>query len=171
VTQNRGLHHIAYWTDDLDEAMRRATELLGVGPFRVIEHVDLGQFLFRGEPAVLDHSAAFAQWGPVLLELNIAHDVRPSALRDALGIAPGAVSHTSWWTTDLAAESEHLAASGCALLTSSVGGAVADWFTGGTLFAHPIEIHQPTPPVRAMWASLADGSTYPDLTTPETAQS
>jgi uncharacterized membrane-anchored protein YjiN (DUF445 family) len=44
---------------------------------------------------------------------------------------------------------------GCALLTSSVGGAVANWFTGGSLFAHPIEIHQPTPGVLGMWTSLA----------------
>src|SRR5580693_5054565 len=151
---NRGLHHIAYWTDDLDVAMKQATDLLGVGPFRVIEHVGLGDFRFRGEPAVLDHSAAFAQWGAVILELNVAHDVQPPALRDALGIAPGAVSHTSWYTDDLAAEGEHLAASGCALLTTSAGGAVANWFTGGALFAHPIEIHQPTAAVLGMWSAV-----------------
>ena len=155
---HRGLHHIAYWTDDLDAAMKQATRLLGVGPFRVIEHVGLGDFRFRGEPAVLDHSAAFAQWGPVILELNVAHDVQPPELRDALGIAPGAVSHTSWYTGDLAAEGEHLEASGCALLTTSVGGAVANWFTGGALFAHPIEIHQPTAPVLGMWAAVRNES-------------
>jgi hypothetical protein len=159
MTATRGLHHIAYWTDDLDAAMRQATKLLGVGPFKVIEHVGLGDFRFRGEPAVLDHSAAFTQWGPVILELNVAHDVQPPELRAALGIAPGAVSHTSWYTDDLAAESAHLEHSGCALLTTSVGGAVANWFTGGPLFAHPIEIHQPTPPVLGMWASVRDEST------------
>lgn len=157
----RGLHHIAYWTDDLDAAMAAATALLGVGPFRVIQHVDLGEFRFQGEPATLDHSAAFAQWGPVILELNVVHEVQPPQLRAALGIAPGAVSHTSWWTTDLAAERAHLEGAGCALLTSSVGGAVADWFSGGALFAHPIEIHQPTPPVLRMWGSLPEGSIYP----------
>ncbi|MDP9026353.1 MAG: VOC family protein [Actinomycetota bacterium] len=156
----RGLHHIGYWTDDLDVAMAQAAKLLGVGPFRVIEHVKLGDFRFRGEPAVLDHSAAFAQWGPVILELNVAHEVRPPGLRAALGVAPGAVSHTSWWTNDLAAEGAHLEAAGCALLTTSVGGAVADWFTGGSLFAHPIEIHQPTAPVLGMWGSLREGSIY-----------
>jgi Glyoxalase/Bleomycin resistance protein/Dioxygenase superfamily len=150
----RGLHHIAYWTDDLDRAMRDAERLLGVGPFRVIEHVPLGRFRFRDEPALLDHSAAFAAWGPVILELNQVHAVEPSELRDALGVAPGAVSHVSWWTTDLGAERSHMAASGCALLTSSEGGAVADWFSGGSLFAHPVEIHEPTAGVRAMWDSL-----------------
>jgi hypothetical protein len=158
MTATRGLHHIAYWTDDLDAAMKQATELLGVGPFKVIEHVGLGDFRFRGEPAVLDHSAAFTQWGPVILELNVAHDVQPPELRAALGIAPGAVSHTSWYTDDLAAEGAHLENAGCALLTTSVGGAVANWFTGGPLFAHPIEIHQPTPPVLGMWASVREES-------------
>jgi Glyoxalase/Bleomycin resistance protein/Dioxygenase superfamily len=155
---NRGLHHIGYWTDDLDAAMKQATDLLGVGPFTVIEHVGLGDFRFQGKPALLDHSAAFAQWGPVVLELNVVHDVRPAELRTALGIAPGAVSHTSWYTDDLVAEGEHLEASSCALLTTSVGGAVANWFGGGSLFAHPIEIHRPTAPVLGMWSAVREAS-------------
>jgi len=85
----------------------------------------------------------------------VAHRVEPDALREALGISPGAVSHTSWWTNDLAAEGQHMAESGCALITSSVSGAVANWFSGGPLFAHPIEIHQPTEGVWNMWKSLA----------------
>lgn len=153
-TARRGLHHIAYWTDDLATAMADAEALLGVGPFRVIEHVPLGDFRFQGEPAVLDHSAAFAAWGPVLLELNQVHDVHPPELRAALGISAGSVSHVSWWTEDLAAEGRHMSSNGCALLTTSVGGAVADWFGGGRLFAHPVEIHQPTAVVRGMWDSL-----------------
>ena len=33
------LHHIGYWVDDLDAAMKRWHRDLGVGPFQVIEHV------------------------------------------------------------------------------------------------------------------------------------
>ena len=150
----RGLHHIGYWTDDLDAAMAQAQRVLGVGPFQVLEHVDLGDFRFRGEPAVLDHSAAFTAWGPVLLELNVVHAVAPAALRDALGIRAGAVSHVAWTTEDLSAERQHMARAGCALLTTSVGGAVADWFSGGPLFGHPIEIHQPPQGVLDFWQSL-----------------
>ena len=149
----RGLHHIGYWTDDLDAAMAQATRLLGVGPFHVLEHVDLGDFRFRGEPATLDHSAAFASWGPVLLELDLVHEVWPAALREALDVRPGTVSHVAWTTGDLGAEREHLTAAGCGLLTTSVGGAVADWFSA-PLFGHPVEIHEPGPPVLAFWASV-----------------
>lgn len=152
----RGLHHIGYWVDDLDAATAQARQLLGVGPFHVLEHVDLGDFRFQGAPAVLDHSAAFTAWGPVLLELNAVHRVEPDELRESLRIAPGSVSHVAWTTDDLEVETEHLAAAGCPLLTTSVGGAVANWFGGGPLFGHPIEIHQPPPGVQAFWQSLFD---------------
>ncbi len=152
----RGLHHIGYWTDDLDAAMAQATRLLGVGPFHVLEHVDLGDFRFRGEAATLDHSAAFAPWGAVLLELDQVHEVRPAALREALGVRPGTVSHVAWTTDDLGAERDHMTGAGCGLLTTSEGGAVADWFSGGELFGHPVEIHQPSAPVLAFWESVRD---------------
>jgi len=42
--KRRGLHHIGYWVDDLDVAMADAQRLLGVGPFKVLEHIDLGDF-------------------------------------------------------------------------------------------------------------------------------
>lgn len=151
----RGLHHIGYWTSDLDIAMEQASRLLGVGPFQVLEHVNLGEFRFRGESAVLDHSAAFASWGPVLLELNVLHEVQPAELRDVLGVRHGAVSHVAWTTDDLQSEREHMSWGGCPLLTTSVGGAVADWFSGGSLFGHPIEIHQPTAGVLDFWRSVA----------------
>ncbi len=154
----RGLHHIGYWTGDLDAAMAQAARLLGVGPFHVLPHVDLGDFRFRGEPATLDHSAAFAAWGPVLLELDQVHEVRPAALREALGVRPGTVSHVAWIAGDLGAEREHMTGAGCGWLTTSVGGAVADWFTGGGLFGHPVEIHQPTAPVLAFWESVRAGA-------------
>jgi len=157
VSGVRGLHHIGYWVDDLPAAMAQATQLLGVGPFRVLEHVDLGEFRFRGATAVLDHTAAFTSWGPVLLELNVVHEVDPPELRTALGIRPGAVSHVAWTTDDLAVENQHMEAAGCGLLTTSVGGAVANWFTGGPLFDHPIEVHQPPQGVLNFWRSIAKG--------------
>ena len=47
----RGLHHIGYWTDDLDAAMAQAERLLGVGPFQVLAHVDLGDRR-AGQPGI-----------------------------------------------------------------------------------------------------------------------
>jgi len=33
------LHHVGYWVDDLDAALKRWNTDLGVGPFQVIDHV------------------------------------------------------------------------------------------------------------------------------------
>ncbi len=149
-----GLHHIGYWVDDLAAAVTWAEEVLGAGPFTVLERIDLGEgFRFRGGPAVLDHSAAFGQWGPVILELGQVHDVTPE-LGAALRVGHGNVSHVAWTTDDLSVEASGLAAAGCPLLTTSRSGAWADWFEGGPVFGHPIEVHQPTPPVLGMWGAV-----------------
>ena len=122
------------------------------GRSSVLKHVDLGDFRFRGEPATLDHSAAFAAWGPVLLELDQVHEVRPACAargpRRAAGHGqPRGLDHRRSGRGTGA-----LAAAGCGLLTTSAGGAVADWFSGGSLFGHPVEIHQPAQPVLDFWA-------------------
>ncbi|GAA2644700.1 VOC family protein [Paractinoplanes durhamensis] len=151
------IHHIGYWVDDLAAAVDWAGRVLGAGPFTVVEHVDLGAgFRFRGEPAVLDHSAAFGQWGSIILELGVVHDVTPELGR-ALNVGHGNVSHLAWTTDDLDAEGARMADAGCPLLTTSRAGAWADWFDGGPVFGHPVEIHQPTAGVLAMWRGLKHG--------------
>jgi len=151
------LHHIGYWVDDMEAAIAWATDVLKAGPFTTVEHIDLGDgFRFRGEPAVLDHSAAFGQWGSVLLELDQVHEVTPE-LGAALGVRHGNVSHVAWTTGDLGREGARMEAAGCPLLTTSQAVAWADWFEGGPLFGHPVEIHQPTPPVLGMWAAIRGG--------------
>jgi catechol 2,3-dioxygenase-like lactoylglutathione lyase family enzyme len=148
------LHHIGYGVDDLPAAVDWAERVLAAGPFTVIPDIDLGpEFRFRGEPAVLRHSAAFGQWGAAILELGVVHEVTPE-LGVELRVGHGNVSHVAWTTDDLAVEGERMRAAGCPLLTTSRTGAWADWFEGGPVFGHPIEIHQPTPPVLAMWGRL-----------------
>jgi len=70
----RALHHVGYWVEDLDSAMKQWSRDLGVGPFNVIEHVPFDSFVLAAggqehRDVVFDHSAAFAAWGPVVVEL------------------------------------------------------------------------------------------------------
>ena len=143
----RGLHHIGYWVDDLTAAQARWRTELGVGPFDVIEHVPFDSFalIVDGQPeqaAVFDHSAAFAAWGPLVVELNQVHAI-DDRLAAAYGVAPGAVSHVSWVVPDAAQESARLAELGCALINTARSGPITvAWHRGGPLFPHPIEVHQ-----------------------------
>ena len=100
----RPLHHIGYWADDLEEAAWRAHRDLGIGPFALAEHVTFRRFPLAGRepdaPVVFDHSAAFAAWGPIVLELGQVHSI-DDELAGLYGVREGAVSHVSWLAPDL----------------------------------------------------------------------
>jgi hypothetical protein len=142
-----GLHHIGYWVDDLDAAMTRWEAELGVGPFQVIEHVRFEEFVLtvgdqRFDTAVFDHTAAFAAWGPVVVELGQVHAI-DDRLAASYGVTPGAISHVSWVVPDVTAESERLARLGCRLINTARSGPISvAWHDGGPLFPHPVEVHQ-----------------------------
>jgi hypothetical protein len=143
----QALHHVGYWAEDLDSAMKRWGRDLGVGPFRVIEHVPFEEFVLTGDgerhdDVVFDHSAAFAAWGPVVVELGQVHAI-DDRLAAAYRVAPGAVSHVSWVVPDLERESARLARLGCRLINTARSGPISvAWHDGGPLFPHPVELHQ-----------------------------
>jgi Glyoxalase/Bleomycin resistance protein/Dioxygenase superfamily len=157
------LHHVGYWVDDLGSALMRWTQDLGVGPFQVIEHMPFDSFVLtvdgqEHDDVVFDHSAAFAAWGPLVVELGQVHaiddrlaaayGVTPAAhgvTPAANNVAPGAnsVSHVSWVVPDIAEESARLARLGCSLINTAQSGPISvAWHDGGPLFPHPIELHQ-----------------------------
>jgi catechol 2,3-dioxygenase-like lactoylglutathione lyase family enzyme len=161
----RPLHHIGYWVDDLDEAVDRAVRSLGVGPFLVHRNVRFDMFRLADgreitDPAYFDHTAAFASWGPVVLELGQVHTADPEIVA-AYGIRTGAVGHVSWVVDDLAAETARLEGLGCRLIhTAALGAVRVAWHDGGPLFPHPIEVHLAGPPILGMagrLAALAEG--------------
>jgi hypothetical protein len=154
------IHHVGYWVDDLGSAQERWTQDLGVGPFQVIEHVPFDSFVLTAGgqeygDVVFDHSAAFAAWGPLVVELGQVHacDDRIAA---AYRIVPGAVSHVSWVVPDLAQESARLARLGCRLINTARSGPVSvAWHDGGPLFPHPVEVHQQGDVIAGMHGRLA----------------
>jgi hypothetical protein len=150
----RPLHHIGYWVDDVEEAAWRAHRDLGIGPFALAAHISFTGFVLDGrpvdEPIVFDHSAAFAAWGSIVLELGQVHEI-DDGLAAAYGVRTGTVSHVSWLAPDLAAERVRLADAGCTFINSAETGPVSvEWLTGGRLFAHPIEVHRDSEFMRGM---------------------
>lgn len=154
------LHHVGYWVDDLTSAIERAVRTLGVGPFLVHEHVAFDRFTMADgtevdDPGFFDHSAAFAAWGPVVLELGQVHTIDQD-LSSAYGVGAGGLGHVSWVVEDLAAETERLEALGCPLIHTAQSGAVSvAWHAGGDAFPHPIEVHHAAPPILGMHDRLA----------------
>ena len=135
------IHHIGYVVEDLRSGIPRFAAATGAGPFLAMEHIVFEEVTYLGEPAVYDHSSAFGQWGPILVELSQVHEARPTGLREALVAPGGGVGHVAWLAPSLEQETERLAAFGIEPFhTGRTGPASAVWFDGGDLFGHPIEV-------------------------------
>jgi hypothetical protein len=154
-----GLHHIGYWVDDLDSAMKQWGQDLDVGPFQVIERVPFDSFVFTADgeqyhDVVFDHSAAFAAWGPVVVELGQVHTI-DDRLAAAYDVTPGAISHVSWVVPDVEQESARLERLGCRLINTARSGPIrVAWHDGGPLFPHPVELHQHNDVIAGMHGRL-----------------
>jgi hypothetical protein len=154
------LHHIGYWVDDLDSAMKQWSRELDVGPFSVVEHIAFEEFVLVAasrarDDVVFDHSAAFAAWGPIVVELGQVHAI-DGRLAAAYRVTPGAVSHVSWVVPDVGQESARLERLGCQLINTARSGPISvAWHDGGPLFPHPVEIHQHNDVIAGMHGRLA----------------
>jgi hypothetical protein len=118
------LVQIAYRVDDLEAACHAWARNVGAGPFLVRRHLPV-EATHDGQPAVYDHSAAFGQWGPVMLELIELHECEPASMRAVLEHdQAGQPNHFACFVPDLEAASAALEEQGVPLtmaLTSSSG--------------------------------------------------
>ena len=97
----------AWVVDDLETAIHRWVDELGVGPFFVTEYRGvLRDVIYRGSPGVLDMKVALAQNGPIQVEL-IEPISTPSAYRDSVTSGTG-FHHMCTWSEDVSADVAYL---------------------------------------------------------------
>lgn len=107
------VHHLGYVVNDLAAAARRWHDIAGVGPFLVTEHMPLDELTIDGAPARIDHTAAFAAYGSLFIELQLIHDIAPpAALRYFQTAGPVGVNPVAYVVDDAAAESLRLSRRG-----------------------------------------------------------
>lgn len=94
---------IAYHVADPGRAAHEYARAFGWGPFFLFEHIALDRCLYRGSPAIFDHSSAYGQAGELMIELIAQHDDRPSVLRDLFARDAVGVHHVAHFVPDLAA--------------------------------------------------------------------
>jgi catechol 2,3-dioxygenase-like lactoylglutathione lyase family enzyme len=149
------LHHIGYVVDDLEGAVERFALTHGAGPFFAIEHMEFDEVTYRGAPALYDHSSAFGQWGPIIVELSQVHAAEPAGLREALVAPGGGLGHVAWLTDSLADETERLEAAGFSVFhTGRTGPASAVWLHAPML-GHPVEVLQRREEILGFYAGIA----------------
>ena len=82
---------------DIDAAIEEWLRVSDVGPFLVMSHVAPTNGLYRGQPAELVMSCAFAQSGPMQIELIEQHNDGPSVYRDMFSAGAGGFHHLCYW--------------------------------------------------------------------------
>jgi Glyoxalase/Bleomycin resistance protein/Dioxygenase superfamily len=92
---------IAYHVPDPEQAARDYSRRFGWGPFFLFEHIPLSSCLYRGAPAVFDHSSAYGQAGNIMVELITQHDDTPSVLRDLYARNAVGVHHIAYFVPSL----------------------------------------------------------------------
>lgn len=122
---------IAFVPKDFDAAVRYWTETMGVGPFYLIENIQLEDMHYMGEPSDCVFSIAIAYWGDMQVELIRQENDSPSIYRGQEG---GALHHTCVLTDDIQHARRIAEGSGATILVEAKvapDGAVLYVDTGG----------------------------------------
>lgn len=153
----RELVQIAYIVPDLEAACRDWAEKAGVGPFLMRPHMDI-QGTHDGQPARYHHSAAFGQWGPLMLELIEVHECSPASMHEFFAhSAPNQVNHFAYFVEDLDVSSAALQAQGFPLITelTTTSGMRVQFLDGRELIGGLIELYVGTEHLRSLYDKVA----------------
>lgn len=159
---------IAYAVPDAVAAAEQWTRTTGAGPFFVAAHIPLVDVVVRGRPAEFDHTSAYGQWGPVMLELVQCHSAAPNVVVDVLGDRPSGLHHLACWVDDLDEATAHLAERGHPLAMSArtTGGTEFRFIDTIRQFGHLVELYVATPQLRGFYAMVAAAAADWDGTDP-----
>lgn len=93
---------------DINAAMAEWHRVSDVGPFFVMANIRPENGLYRGRPAELEMSCAFAQSGNMQIELIEQHSDGPSVYRDMFAPGEEGFHHFCYWADGtIAEEVEH----------------------------------------------------------------
>lgn len=154
---DRNVFQNAWVVDDIDAAMKKWVDELGVGPFFVAEHGALfTDVRYRGQPGELSMTVALAQAGPLQIELIQPTTEQPCAYRDS--VAPGATGfhHMCVWTHDIQADTAYFEQLGYP--AANIGKAGFAWFAyydTRPLLGCMLEVVEYKPEIEAMFGRIA----------------
>lgn len=150
----------AYVVNDIDAAVERWHGLWGIGPFFVRRHVAMVSVIYRGAPATLDISAAYAQAGPIQVELVMQHNPGPSALRDMFAPGQEGLHHVAVIPEDFDAMLAFYRQLGYPVATElrTVAGRGAAFVDTRPLLGHMVEVYIPSEALKTMYREVAEAA-------------
>jgi hypothetical protein len=107
---NGSIQQLCYTVTNLEEAAKQWAAVFGAGPFFERLHRPVGELIYKGEKATLDHSNALGQWGPIQIELWLQHCDSPAGMEEMSTIKEGfgQLQHISYTAGDFEIEVERM---------------------------------------------------------------
>jgi hypothetical protein len=148
---------IAYAVPDAVTAAQRWAAEFGAGPFFVRPHIPVPSVVHRGLPATFDHTAAYGQWGDVMVELVQDHTDGPSVVRDMFPDGGGGLHHLAFFVPNIDVATEQLNACGYATaMTAATASGIRFHFLDATAtHGHMLELYERSAGLSAFYAQVA----------------
>ena len=146
----------AYYVPNLDQGIARFNALWGLGPFFVRRHIELQNVTYRGAPAELDISAAYAQSGGLMIELVTQHNDAASTFRDRFAAHETGFHHVALDFADHDERVAQFSAEGFEPVTSLVTseGRGATFVDTTVLLGHVKEIYRVNDSLKQLYADV-----------------
>ena len=150
---------LAYVPADFDAALAHWLKV-GAGPFFALDHVQLEDVRYRGQPAKVDFSMLLGYWGDLQIELIRQHDDAPSIYAAWRQAGREGLHHVCILVDDMAAARAAVAAAGGQVEQEAKvpgGGEVIYVDTGGGP-GTMVEILKPAPGGRDFFAFMREAA-------------
>jgi len=145
------VRQIAYAVADVRAAATRHSQLFGSGPFFIAERVPTRSCTYRGQSGDFDHTAAFGQWGELMVEFIQQNNPGPTIISDMypLGSGKEGIHHVAFIVEDPRAMVGAAVGRGFEMAMHIVqeNGVEAFFVDTTALCGHMVEYYAPSPGV------------------------
>jgi hypothetical protein len=153
---------IAYAVADAEAAAADWARTVGAGPFFIRRHIPVTDVVYRGRPALFDHTSAYGQWGGLMIELVQDHTVGPSVLSErpvSRELSSRGVHHVACLVDDFSATLAGATAAGVEVAMTAVARTTPFAFLDTvSVLGHFTEIYPRTESIVAFYASVSQAA-------------
>ncbi len=151
----------AYYVNDVEAAAKNAHEVFGTGPFYIYKNIELLDVSYRGQKTELDHSSAYAQAGPLMIEFTQQHNRASSTFTDMYKEGEEGFHHVAIFVDNVANEMSRLQSMGCETVThyfTRDGNVEVAFIDTRSILGHMLEIYKPVEALSRFYAAVASSA-------------
>ncbi len=161
MTQPVGaLLQFAYVVPDIEKTLKYWTEVLGVGPFFMFEHMELVDHKYRGSPTSPNLALALANSGEAQIEVIMQNNSEPSVYKEFSDAGGFGLHHVGYTPQDFDGEIAKYEALGCerALEGSLNGGTRVAYMDTRVQLGHLTEFWENTEEIMKLFHMVEDAA-------------